>query len=372
LGPIKFQGALPFCGPIAYFGRMPSLFALELLELKELLKSKGYSSFVGDQIFQWVYKHFVFDPSGWANVKQSLRDEIKTWMDLSIPQIIKEQISTDQTRKFLIQFADAETVEAVLIPRNGRLAVCLSSQVGCAFGCRFCHTATQGLKRNLSAAEIVGQYLVVQKHLLQIDPTWALTNIVFMGQGEPLHNFAAVKKAILILMDNHGIGLGQRRITVSTCGFLEGMKKLNDFPPVNIAISLHAARDEVRNQLMPVNRAQGLAGLWQAIREIPLKAHRRITYEYLLIKDLNDTPADVAALAACLDPQQAKINLIPFNEHPASHFARPKQEKIEWFQEELMKRNFVCTIRPSMGADILAACGQLKSAVTPMGKNNQS
>ena len=342
---------------------MQALYALELSELKELLKAKGCSGYVGVQIFQWVYKLMVFDPAGWTNVRQSLRQEISTWLDLSVPQIIKEQISVDQTRKFLLQFSDAETVEAVLIPRNGRLAVCLSSQVGCAFGCRFCHTATQGLKRNLTAAEIVGQYLVVQKHLLQIDPTWIVTNIVFMGQGEPLHNFAAVKKAILILLDNHGIGLGQRRITVSTCGFIEGIKKLNDFPPVNIAISLHAARDEIRNQLMPVNQAQGLAGLGEAIKAIPLKAHRRITYEYLLIKDLNDTPADIAALAAYLNPQQAKINLIPFNEHPASHFARPTPEKIAWFQEELMKRNFVCTIRPSMGSDILAACGQLKSAV---------
>ena len=342
---------------------MQALFSLELPELKNLLKSKGFSAYVGEQIFQWVYKHLVFDPAAWTNVRQSLRAEIKQWLDLAVPRIIKEQVSTDQTRKFLLEFSDGETVEAVLIPRHGRLAVCLSSQVGCAFGCRFCHTATQGLKRNLTAAEIVGQYLVVQRHLLQVDPTWMITNIVFMGQGEPLHNFAAVKKAILILMDNHGIGLGQRRITVSTCGFIAGIKKLNDFPPVNIAISLHAARDEIRNQLMPVNHAQGLGGLWQAIKEIPLKAHRRITYEYLLIKDLNDTPADIAALASCLDPTQAKINLIPFNEHPAAQFARPSAEKVAWFQEELMKRNFVCTIRPSMGSDILAACGQLKSAV---------
>ncbi len=342
---------------------MQALFSLELPELKNLLKSKGFSAYVGEQIFQWVYKHLVFDPAAWTNVRQSLRVEIKQWLDLAVPRIIKEQVSTDQTRKFLLEFSDGETVEAVLIPRHGRLAVCLSSQVGCAFGCRFCHTATQGLKRNLTAAEIVGQYLVVQQHILQVDPTWTITNIVFMGQGEPLHNFSAVKKAILILMDNHGIGLGQRRITVSTCGFIAGIKKLNDFPPVNIAISLHAARDEIRNQLMPVNHAQGLGGLWQAIKEIPLKAHRRITYEYLLIKDLNDTPADIAALASCLDPGQAKINLIPFNEHPAAQFARPSAEKVAWFQEELMKRNFVCTIRPSMGSDILAACGQLKSAV---------
>jgi 23S rRNA (adenine2503-C2)-methyltransferase len=341
---------------------MNSLLALELPELKILLQERGYSAFVGEQIFQWVYKHLVFDPAQWTNVKQQLREEMASFLDLRVPAIIREQVSQDGTRKFLLQFSDQDTVESVLIPRNGRLAICLSSQVGCAFGCRFCHTATQGLKRNLTAAEIVGQFLAVQKHLLTIDPSWGLTNIVFMGQGEPLHNFAAVKKAILILMDNHGIGMGQRRITVSTCGFLAGMKKLDDFPPVNIAISLHSARDEIRDQLMPVNHREGLKGLAEAIRAIPLKAHRRITYEYLLIRDLNDTPADIQALAKFLDPHKAKINLIPFNEYPTSHFARPTPEKVAWFQEELMKHNFVCTIRPSMGPDILAACGQLKSA----------
>jgi 23S rRNA (adenine2503-C2)-methyltransferase len=341
---------------------MTALLGLTLSELKDVLAQRGYSPYVGTQIFQWVYKHLAFDPAAWTNVRQQLREEIPTFLDLSVPAIIREQVSQDGTRKFLLQFAGGDTVESVLIPRNGRLAVCLSSQVGCAFGCRFCHTATQGLKRNLTVAEIVGQFLIVQKRVLELDASGVLTNIVFMGQGEPLHNFAEVKKAILILMDNHGVGMGQRRITVSTCGFLEGMKKLEDFPPVNIAISLHAARDEIRDQLMPVNHAQGLKGLAEAIKAIPLKAHRRITYEYLLIRDLNDTAADVAALAKFLDPQKAKVNLIPFNEHPASHFARPTPQQVAWFQEELMKRNFVCTIRPSMGADILAACGQLKSA----------
>ena len=189
-----------------------------------------------------------------------------------------------------------------------------------------------------------------------------LTNIVYMGQGEPLHNFENMKKATLIFMSEKGLGLGQRRITLSTSGLVPAIEKLaEDFPPVNIALSLHSARNDVRTELMPINKVYDLERLFKAIKLIPLKAHRRITYEYLLIDGMNDSMEDVVALANLLNSKESKINLIPFNEFPGSKYKRPSEQKIMWFLDQMIKRGFTCTIRTTKGSDILAACGQLKS-----------
>ena len=338
-----------------------SLFSFPLNELRDYLKENSFAKYAADQVFGWVYKKTHLIPQGWSNVSQKIKLHFEQHLDLGLPTIIKELLSSDGTCKFLLQLVDGQTIEAVIIPGQARLTLCLSSQVGCAIGCRFCYTGTQGLVRNLNVAEIVGQYLIINQWLLQNRAEdQKITNVVFMGQGEPLHNFENIKVAIEILMEPKGAFLGQRKITVSTSGLVPQLERINELPPVNLAISLHAVTDEIRDQLMPINKVYDLQRLFCAIKKIPLKAHRYITFEYLLIRDLNDGMNDVLGLEDLLDKSWAKINIIPFNEYPESHFKRPSDERIHWFRNELVKRGLTCTIRHSMGADILAACGQLK------------
>lgn len=341
---------------------LKSLYSLSLLDLRQFLLENGKSQFVADQIFNWVYRQFKFDPEDWSNVSDKVKNFITLNLDLSLPKIIWQGKSVDGTRKFLLQMNDKKTVESVIIPAKNRLTICLSSQVGCAIGCTFCHTGTMGLTRHLGAHEVVGQVLSVGQWLLkEVGPEQKITNMVYMGQGEPLHNYDNMKKATHVFMEDKGLAYGQRRITLSTSGLVPQIEKLVDFPPVNIAISLHAAHDNIRTELMPINKVYDLKRLFEAIKKIPLKSHRRITYEYLLIKDLNDRLEDIQALEQLIDSRESKINLIPFNEYPDSKFKRPSAEKIVWFQDEMSARGFVCTVRATKGQDILAACGQLKS-----------
>jgi 23S rRNA (adenine2503-C2)-methyltransferase len=340
-----------------------SFFDLSFEELRTHLISQGFSGFGANQIYDWVYKKWIFDPQEWTNVSNGAKKYILENFDLSLLKIVWNGLSKDGTRKFLVQMGDGQTVEAVAIAARERLTLCLSSQVGCAVGCTFCHTATQGLKRHLKTSEVVLQFMTVQKWLMdQVHENEKLTNIVYMGQGEPLHNFENMKKATQIFMSEKGLGLGQRRITLSTSGLVPAIEKMaEDFPPVNIALSLHSARNDVRTELMPINKVYDLERLFTAIKKIPLKAHRRITYEYLLIDGLNDSPEDVTALADLLNSKESKINLIPFNEFPGSKYKRPSEQKIIWFMDQMIRRGFTCTIRATKGSDILAACGQLKS-----------
>lgn len=341
----------------------PSFFDLTHDDLKVVLKEKGFSPFGATQIFDWVYRKWVFDPAEWSNVSKASREFLTENYDMNLLKIVWNGLSKDGTRKFLVKMNDGQTVETVAIPARERLTLCVSSQVGCAVGCTFCHTATQGLKRHLKPGEVVGQFLAVQDWLHKnVGPEEKLTNIVYMGQGEPLHNYENMKKATQIFMQENGLGLGQRRITLSTSGLVPAIEKLaTDFPTVNIAISLHSARNDVRTELMPINKVYDLQRLFTAIKQIPLKAHRRITYEYLLAADINDTQEDVDALAKLLNPRESKINLIPFNEYPGSKYKRPAEAKIMWFLDQMIKKGFTCTIRTTKGTDILAACGQLKS-----------
>ncbi|MCB9092293.1 MAG: 23S rRNA (adenine(2503)-C(2))-methyltransferase RlmN [Halobacteriovoraceae bacterium] len=337
-----------------------NFFAFHFDELKTFLAEKGIKPFTAKQLFDWVYKKWTVNPELWSNISKENRFLLPEILKFELPKIIWEGESRDGTRKFLVQMSDKQTVECVVIPMKERRTLCLSSQVGCAIGCKFCHTGTQGLKRHLGVEEIVGQYMAVSLWLREHDQL-PLTNIVYMGQGEPLHNFDNVKKATEILMDDHGLGLGQRRITLSTSGLVPQIEKLWSFPPVNIAISLHSARDDMRTQLMPINKVYDLQKLFKAIKTIPLKAYRRITYEYILIDGFNDTDEDIRALADLIEQRESKINLIPFNEYPGSPYKRPSQEKIDYFRESLQNRGYVCTVRATKGDDILAACGQLKS-----------
>ena len=340
----------------------PSIYSFSLSELREFLKSQGFAKFSGDQIYNWIFKKYSFLPQEWKNLSKKLVQFIEEKMNLVLPKIIWEGISSDGTRKYLLQMEDKQTVECVVISAKNRLTLCVSTQVGCAIGCTFCHTGTMGLKRNLKIEEIVGQYLVIGKHLKEkIDEETRITNIVYMGQGEPLHNFDFVKKATLILMEEKGLGLGQRKITLSTSGLVPQIEKLSEFPPVNVAISLHAAHDNIRTELMPINKVYDLKRLFGAIKKIPLKAHRHITYEYILIKELNDRQEDIDGLFELLPKKVSKVNLIPFNEYPGSEFKRPSDNQIIWFQKQLLEKGIITTIRATKGQDILAACGQLKS-----------
>ena len=330
------------------------LLDLSLPELRQYFSGHGKKPYLAQQVFHWIYQKRCFHPEQWSNISLEDRAFLREHFTLHLPQIVWSGRSRDGTRKFLLRMRDGQTVEAVLIPGGKRLTLCLSTQVGCAIGCTFCHTGTQGLSRHLRSGEIVGQLLAMPD---------AITNIVYMGMGEPLHNFQAVKQASELFLEPAGLAFGQRRITLSTSGLVPQIQKLDDFPPINIAISLHAAHNEIRSELMPINKRYDLKRLLEAIKSIPLKAHRRITYEYLLIDGLNNRPQDVAALARLLPRRNSKINLIPFNEYPQSRFARPSREKTLWFRNQLCQRGFTCTIRCTMGDDIMAACGQLKTSL---------
>ncbi len=340
---------------------MDSIFDYNFEQMQDYCVQKLESKpFLATQIFDWVYKKQNFNVEQWVNVSKINKAKILENFSFELPKIIWVGESKDGTRKFLVRLHDKQTIECVVIPAKDRRTLCVSSQVGCAIGCTFCHTGTQGLTRHLKTSEIVGQYLEISRWLRQKGANH-ISNIVYMGQGEPLHNYENVKRSAELLIDPKGLGLGQRRITLSTSGLVPKIEQLFNFPSVNIAISLHSARNDVRTELMPINKVYDLDRLFKAIKSIPLKASRRITYEYILIKDLNDSPEDLDALVELLDRKESKINIIPFNEYPESKFKRPSDDKIKWFNDTLNKRGFTSTVRVSKGDDILAACGQLKS-----------
>ncbi|MBT6326209.1 MAG: 23S rRNA (adenine(2503)-C(2))-methyltransferase RlmN [Bdellovibrionales bacterium] len=339
--------------------QLESIYSLTIDDLRNELTDNSFAKFAADQIYSWIYKKLIFNTGEWSNVSKKIASYLSSNYSFDLPEITWNISSSDGTRKFLLKMRDGNSVEAVLIPAKNRLTLCLSTQVGCAIGCTFCHTGTMGLIRHLTAGEILGQYLSISK--LLNSESKKITNIVYMGQGEPLHNFENVKKATLIFLEDFGIGLGQRKITLSTSGLVPQIEKLIDFPPVNIAISLHAAHNNIRSELMPINKRYDLERLFNAIKTIPLKAHRWITYEYLLIDGLNDRCEDIDALIKLLNKKESKVNLIPFNEYPESKFKRPSKNKIMWFQNQLNESGIICTTRSSRGDDILAACGQLKS-----------
>lgn len=339
-----------------------SFFDFTLADFETYVVELGCSPFSAKQVFDWVYRKRNFNIEDWSNVSKVLKTHMSEHFEFELPKVIWDGLSTDGTRKFLLKLKDGNTIESVLIPARQRLTQCISSQVGCAIGCTFCHTGTQGLTRHLTAGEITGQFLALTIWLKEnVHAEERITNIVYMGQGEPLHNYENVKKATINFLEDFAFALGQRRITLSTSGLVPKIKMLHDFPPVNIAISLHSAKNDVRTELMPINKAYDIERLFEAIRTIPLKAHRRITYEYLLIDKLNDQPSDIDALCELLNRKESKINIIPFNEYPGSKYKRPSNKQILYFMGELNRRGYTCTVRQTKGDDILAACGQLKT-----------
>ncbi|MGZ3789376.1 MAG: 23S rRNA (adenine(2503)-C(2))-methyltransferase RlmN [Bacteriovorax sp.] len=335
----------------------PSIFSLCQKELKQFLQENSHSPHLSTSIYEVLYK---------KNISQNI--SVKTWKILQdafsfdLPKIVNSLSADDGTIKFLMEMNDGQRVETVLIPFHKRYTVCLSSQVGCAMKCSFCFTGTQGLSRNLKSSEIIGQYIVAKKYLeKEIDQNAIAPNIVFMGQGEPLHNFDEVKLALNIMLDPEGLGLGPRQITLSTAGYLPGLKKFNQLPKINLALSLHSPFNETRKSLIPITGQYPIENIFEALDEVKLMKRQFITYEYILIDEVNDRLEDAIALKELLLNRKAIINIIPFNPFPGGSFKRPSNEKIEHFKEMLVERKLRTLVRTTKGSDILAACGQLTS-----------
>lgn len=327
---------------------------LTLEELTAFLTGMGKEKFRAAQIMRWIYQRGVCSFDQMSDLAKSLREDLaqKAWVSDWEPEVVQQ--SSDGTKKYLYRLQDGQTVEAVRIPmESGRTTLCISSQVGCAMKCSFCLTGTFGLLRNLTPAEIVNQVCAVMKD-------GPINNIVLMGMGEPLHNLDNVVKALQILYAEPGFNFSPRRVTLSTSGLVPQMAELGRRIKVSLAVSLNATSDEVRNELMPINRSYPLAELIRACREYPLQPRERITFEYILIRGVNDTPADARRLVKLLHGVKAKVNLICFNEHEGSAFRSPDPESVEAFQTYLLNRNIVAVKRASKGQDISAACGQLK------------
>lgn len=336
---------------------------LTLDELIEFLAGLGKERFRAGQIMRWIYQRDVSSFEAMTDLAKPLRQQLqqRAFVSELQPEVVEE--SRDGTRKYLFRLADGASVETVRIPmEGGRATLCISTQVGCAMGCSFCHTGSFGLVRNLTTAEIVNQVCAA----LRDGP---LQNLVLMGMGEPLDNLDNVVKALQIFYLPDGLDYSPRKVTLSTAGLVPQMLELGRRIKVNLAVSLNATSDEVRNRLMPINRRYPLAQLLAACRAYPLAPRQRITFEYILIRDVNDSDQDARRLVRLLHGIRAKVNLIPYNEHPGSPLKAPSAERIEAFQTYLLSRDMVAIRRASKGQDISAACGQLKGKLD--GANSQ-
>jgi 23S rRNA (adenine2503-C2)-methyltransferase len=327
-------------------------------ELEDLSVELGASRYRGRQLATWIYRKGVVDLEAMTDLPKDFRAALAARALIALPDVERETPSQDGSRKLVFRLADGARVSSVLMPDDGRVTLCLSTQVGCGYACAFCLTGTMGLSRNLTAAEMIGQ-------VLRANAIERATHLVFMGMGEPLANYAELVKTLKILTDARlGLGYSSRRLTVSTVGLVTGIDKLGrEDLKVNLAISLHAASDEVRSRLMPVNRAWNLEALMAAVRRYPLAPRQRVFFEYVLLDGVNDSPDDARLLARLLRGVRAKVNLIPFNDWPGSEFRRPPLARILAFQSILLEAGIITTVRWSKGEDIGAACGQLKEAV---------
>jgi len=313
------------------------------------------------QIAQWIYTKGIFDFEKMTNLSKEFRNKLKENAEILTIEKTQSVSSKDGTTKFVFKLKDGLFVESVLIPMNeGKITFCISSQVGCAMGCRFCKTATMGFIRNLTPSEIVSQVLLLKSYANL--PEKKKFNIVFMGMGEPLHNTENVLKAIEILTDKNLMDLSPRRITVSTSGLIEGLKKLAEFPAkVRLAVSLNASNQKQREKIMPITKSNPLNKLIEELKKFPLSNRDRITFEYVLLKNFNDSEEDALRVYSLLKGLKHKINLIPFNPYPGSGFEKPEEKRVLRFQKILTDRNVNAIIRKSKGEDISAACGMLAS-----------
>jgi 23S rRNA (adenine2503-C2)-methyltransferase len=343
-----------------------TLLGLDRTELKDALEAIGEKPFRAKQLWHWIYYRGETDFSAMTSIAKPLQAKLADHFVVGRPALSREQTSKDTARKWLFRFDDGNEAETVFIPENGRGALCLSSQVGCTLTCTFCHTGTQRLVRNLSAAEIVGQIMVARDSYGEWPSPSGdrrFSNIVMMGMGEPLFNYDNVAKALKIIMDGEGISISKRRITLSTSGVVPLIKRCGAELGVNLAISLHAVSDELRDKIMPINKKYPLKELLKACREYPGSNNaRRITFEYVMLKGINDSPADAHQLVRMVKGIPAKFNLIPFNKWPGAEFECSEPAVIKRFSKILNDGGLSAPIRVPRGRDILAACGQLKSA----------
>jgi 23S rRNA (adenine2503-C2)-methyltransferase len=341
----------------------PDILNLSLDELTLWLNRLEVKAYRAKQIFRWIHTGRIRYFADMTDLSKELRGMLSENFIIGDIKTTKIEESRDGCRKYLLTLSDNHHVETVLIPEENHFTICISSQVGCAQGCAFCLTARSGFIRNLSASEIISQIRNVEQDLP--DPA-RLTNIVVMGMGEPLYNFDNMVKALKIIMDgDFGMKYSSRRVTLSTCGVVPKLVSLGNILPVNLAVSLNAADNMTRNRLMPINRRYPLEKLLEACRNYPLPPRRRITFEYILIKGVNDSPVDAMRLAKILTSIKAKVNLIPFNEHEGCDFQRPEESIILKFQDTLIRHNYTTVIRKSKGEDISAACGQLRGRMNP-------
>ena len=345
------------------------LVGLSRAELAAEMTAIGEQAFRAKQLWHWIYHRGETDFSRMSSIARPLQRKLAERFVIARPEAAMVQTSADETRKFLFRFRDGQEAETVYIPdrQEDRGAVCISSQVGCTLSCRFCHTGTQRLTRNLGAAEIVGQFMAARDAYGEWpspagDSPRLLSTIVLMGMGEPLYNYANVAKAMTIAMDNEGIALSRRRITLSTSGVVPMMDRAGEELGVNLAVSLHAVRDELRDDLVPLNRKYPIAELIAACRRYPGSSNaRRITFEYVMLKGVNDSQADARELVRLIAGIPAKVNLIPFNPWPGSPFETSSNSAIDRFARIVMGAGFASPVRSPRGRDILAACGQLRT-----------
>jgi len=337
--------------------------ALDPTSAASLVADLGLSRYRADQLLGWVYRRGVADPGQMTDLPAALRSALGERLGGPALSIREVQVSSDGTRKLALALEDGQRIESVLIPDRDRLTLCVSSQVGCAMGCTFCATALLGLRRQLRVEEIVGQIVVARELAASLEPDGrALTNLVFMGMGEPLHNLDALLPALEILCSSWGLGISPRRITVSTVGLVPEMRRLLEATRVNLAVSLGATTEEKRRELMPVTRKYSLAQLLDECRMLPLPRRKRITFEYTLLTGENDGDDDARRLVALLHGIRAKVNLIFWNPFPGASYQRASRDRTRQFQRILLDHGVHASVRESRGPDIAAACGQLAGA----------
>jgi 23S rRNA (adenine2503-C2)-methyltransferase len=330
---------------------------LERSDMERLFTDRGLEPFRARQVFGWIYRRGVTAPEAMTDLPQPLREQLTADFVVGTPSIAERERSIDGTEKFRLALGDRREIEAVFIPDTPAMTFCISTQVGCAMACGFCLTGKMGLTRHLRAGEVAGQVRVLAEALALRGTPF---NIVFMGMGEPLHNYDETMRAIRILTDEQGLAVPPRRITVSTVGLLPALDRLaHEAVMPNLAISLHAPTDALRSQLVPLNAKYGVADIIAACRRFPLKRRSRITFEYVLMAGVNDSPSDARALARLVAPVKSKVNLIPLNAAAGIPFERPSDSAIDTFARTLSERGVIVSVRKSRGRDIRAACGQL-------------
>jgi len=330
---------------------------LDLPELESALEARGCERFHARQLYRWLYKRGIVDFDMMTDLSKDLRARLGGDFEIATPAVASDLRSIDGTRKFLLELADRRRIEAVFIPDTPAMTFCISTQVGCAMGCGFCLTGKMGLVRNLTAGEIAGQVRVLAAATGMLDHPF---NIVLMGMGEPLHNYDNTMKALRMLHNENGLAVSPRRVTLSTVGIVPGLQRLAHEPLMpKLAISLHATTDAQRSELVPPNRKYPLAEILETCRRFPLKKQNRITFEYVLLDGVNDTPEDARRLARLLSGIKAKVNLIPLNPAPGIPYERPSDARVDRFAQILADRHLTVSVRKSRGQDIRAACGQL-------------